>query len=69
MSLFTDLDLPLNTTETITQIAVSNIYINPSIAVTTSNKILLFNESGEKHDYELSRNISPTYICWHPSLP
>jgi hypothetical protein len=30
---------------------------------------MLFNESGEKHDYELSRNIRPTYIEWHPTLP
>lgn len=41
--------------------------VNPTIAVTTPNKILLYNESGEKHDYELSRSISPTAICWHPN--
>ena len=43
--------------------------MNPSVAVTTPNKILLFNESGEKHDYELSRNICPTYMEWHPNQP
>lgn len=52
--------------ERIIRIAVSNVPINPTIAITTSNKIHLFNESGDKHQYELSRSITPTCIEWHP---
>jgi len=37
--------------ERIIRIAVSNVPINPTIAITTSNKIHLFNESGDKHQY------------------
>ncbi len=48
---------------------MSNVLHNPSIAITTVNKILLYNESGEKHDYELSRNITPSFIEWHPNQP
>lgn len=55
--------------EKIIRIAVSNVPINPTIAITTSNKIHLFNESGEKHQYELSRAITPTAIEWHPYNP
>ena len=43
--------------ETIQLISVSNNVINPSIAVCTPNKILLFGDNGEKRDYELARNI------------
>jgi hypothetical protein len=69
MSLFTDLDLPISPNDKVLSVSVSNVYINPTIAVTTPNKILLYNESGEKHDYELSRNIQPTALSWHPSQP
>lgn len=55
--------------EKIIRIAVSNVPINPTIAITTSNKIHLYNESGEKHQYELSRAITPTAIEWHPFNP
>ena len=55
--------------ERIIRIAVSNVPINPTIAITTSNKIHLFNESGDKHQYELSRSITPTCIEWHPFHP
>jgi intraflagellar transport protein 140 len=55
--------------ERIIRIAVSNVLINPTIAVTTSNKIHLFNESGDKHQYELSRSITPTCVEWHPFNP
>ena len=55
--------------EKIIRIAVSNVPINPTIAITTSNKIHLFNESGEKHQYELSRAITPTAVEWHPFNP
>lgn len=67
MSIFSELPLEVGTNEEITQIAVSNVSINPSLAVTTPHKILLFNECGEKHDYELSRNIRSTYMQWHPT--
>ena len=43
--------------ETIQLISVSHNLINPSIAVCTPNKILLYGDNGEKHDYELARNI------------
>lgn len=46
---------------------MSHTSSNSSIALTTMNKILLFAENGEKHDYELARSITPTAICWHPS--
>ncbi|KAL4454946.1 hypothetical protein ABPG74_006328 [Tetrahymena malaccensis] len=69
MSLFSELPLDAGTDEQITQIAVSNVSINPSLAIITPHKILLFNECGEKHDYELSRNIRCTYVQWHPSQP
>ena len=55
--------------ERVIRIAVSNVPINPTIAITTSNKIHLFNESGDKHQYELSRSITPTCIEWHPFHP
>lgn len=58
-----------NNHERIIRIGVSNVPINPTIAITTSNKIHLFNESGDKHQYELSRSITPTCIEWHPSNP
>ena len=58
-----------NNHERIIRIAVSNVPINPTIAITTSNKIHLFNESGDKHQYELSRSITPTCIEWHPFNP
>jgi hypothetical protein len=58
-----------NNHERIIRIAVSNVPINPTIAITTSNKIHLFNESGDKHQYELSRSITPTCIEWHPTHP
>lgn len=58
-----------NNHERIIRIAVSNVPINPTIAITTSNKIHLFNESGDKHQYELSRSITPTCIEWHPTNP
>lgn len=61
-------DLKANS-ERIIRIAVSNVPVNPTIAITTSNKIHLFNESGEKHQYELSRSITPTCIEWHPISP
>jgi len=37
--------------ERIIRISVSNVQMNPTIAITTSNKIHLFNESGDKHQY------------------
>lgn len=55
--------------ERIIRIGVSNVAVNPTVAITTSNKIHLFNESGEKHQYELSRSITPTCIEWHPFDP
>ena len=58
-----------NNHERIIRISVSNVPINPTIAITTSNKIHLFNESGDKHQYELSRSITPTCIEWHPFNP
>jgi intraflagellar transport protein 140 len=48
-------------------VSVSHNQINPSIAVSTSNKIMLYNDNGEKYDYELARNITPTGMDWHPS--
>jgi intraflagellar transport protein 140 len=68
MSLFSETRVPIDN-EVVTAVAVSNVAMNPSLAVTTKSKIMLFNENGEKHDYELSRNISATFIEWHPSLP
>lgn len=50
-------------------ISVSHNLINPSIAVCTPNKILLYADNGDKHDYELARNIQPTALDWHPTLP
>lgn len=35
-----------NNNERIIRIAVSNVPVNPTIAITTSNKIHLYNESG-----------------------
>ena len=28
---------------------------------------MLYNDNGEKYDYELARNITPTGMDWHPS--
>lgn len=71
MSLFSKVELTelKKGNEKVIRIAVSNVTVNPTIAITTSNKIHLFNESGEKHQYELSRSITPTCIEWHPINP
>jgi hypothetical protein len=68
MSLFTEtaVKLSLNKSEEIQKIAVSNTTLSPSIAVSTQNRIILFNELGEKQEYELSRNLNPCSIEWHP---
>lgn len=67
MSIFSESLVKLKN-EQINLVAVSHNLINPSIAVCTQNKILLYADNGEKHDYELARNIQPTAMDWHPSL-
>jgi hypothetical protein len=68
MSIFSECMIKLKS-ETICLISVSHNLINPSIAVCTSNKIMLYSDNGDKHDYELARNLQPTALDWHPSLP
>jgi intraflagellar transport protein 140 len=53
--------------DTILLVSVSHNLINPSVAVCVSNKIMLYSDNGDKYDYELARNISPTAIDWHPT--
>lgn len=55
--------------ETIQLFAISNSALNPSIAICTKSRVLLYNDQGEKHDYELARNQTPTAIEWHPNAP
>lgn len=55
--------------ETITMMSVSHSAINPSIAICTNSRVVLYNDLGEKFDYELARNQKPTAIAWHPILP
>ena len=71
MSLFSKVELKelKQAEEKVLRIAVSNASINPTIAIATPNKIHMFNESGERLNYELSRNITPTAIEWHPHSP
>ena len=52
--------------EPIHLLSVSHNPINPTIAVCTPNKILLYSDNGDKHEYELARNIQPTSVDWHP---
>ena len=37
--------------------AVSNSAVNPSIALGTLSKIILYNDGGDKYDYELARGV------------
>ncbi|CAD8141887.1 unnamed protein product [Paramecium octaurelia] len=55
--------------ETITMMSVSNSAISPSIAICTISRVMLYNDQGEKFDYELARNQKPTAIAWHPIQP
>lgn len=36
--------------------SVSHSAINPSIAIATATRVMLYNDLGEKFDYELARN-------------
>lgn len=69
MSLFSKVELKelKQSDEKILRIAVSNASVNPTIAIATPNKIHMYNESGERLNYELARNITPTAIEWHPT--
>ncbi|CAK55887.1 unnamed protein product (macronuclear) [Paramecium tetraurelia] len=55
--------------ETITMMSVSHSAISPSIAICTISRVMLYNDQGEKFDYELARNQKPTAIAWHPIQP
>ena len=52
--------------EPITLMSVSNSSINPSVAICTASRVMLYNDQAEKYDYELARNQKPTAIAWHP---
>lgn len=69
MSIFSETKIQLTTTENINQISLSNVSIIPSIAICTISRILFYNESGEKFDFELYKGVPPTYIEYHPFLP
>jgi hypothetical protein len=68
MSLFSETKIGVPTNETISQIALSHNSVNPTLAVSTSNKIYFFNDAGDKLDIEILRKESPTYLVWHPTM-
>ncbi|CAD8148851.1 unnamed protein product [Paramecium pentaurelia] len=55
--------------ETITMMSISHSAINPSIAICTTSRVILFNDQGEKLDYDFTHNQKPTAIVWHPIQP
>lgn len=48
-------------------IASSHTSVNPILAVGTPTGVVFFNDSGEKLEYELRRNMPPTSFAWHPN--
>ena len=69
MSLFSESRINIAPDENIVHISMSNQVLNPILAVSTYQKIFFFNDNGEKLEYDLSRNIQPSFIEWHPNLP
>jgi intraflagellar transport protein 140 len=51
MSIYTKTALQKGKGEKIMRLAVSNVHANPSVAITTSNKIYFYSESGDKLDF------------------
>ena len=69
MSIFSETKIVIPQTDLVTQIALSNVPLLPTLAVSTGTRILFFNESGEKLEMELFKGLTPTYIEYHPNLP
>ena len=68
MSLFSETKVAVPSSEAISQIALSHNSVNPTLAVSTQNKIYFFNDSGDKLDVEIMRKETPTYLVWHPTM-
>lgn len=69
MSIFSEEKIKVCPNEPITYMAVSHQLLNNVVAVTTKKNILFYNENADKCEFELSRNISPIIIEWHPTQP
>ena len=69
MSIFSETKIQVPSTEIVTQISISNVPLLPTLAVATQTRVIFFNESGEKLDFELFKGAVPTYIEYHPSQP
>lgn len=66
MSIFSEVKCNLPQGEQVLLISSSNTAVNPLLAVATVARVLFYNDSGEKMDFEINRNLMPTAICWHP---
>ena len=45
---------------------VSNSYFNPIIAVGLTTQVIFYSDTGEKLDYQISRDCQPTFLKWSP---
>lgn len=66
MSIFSETKISVPPSESITQIAISNVPLLPTLAVATPIRIMFYNENGEKMEFELNKGVTPTYIEFHP---
>ena len=67
MSIFSEEKIKVCPPEQITHMAVSHLMLNNVVAITTKKNILFYDEHAEKCEFELSRNISPVFLEWHPN--
>jgi len=66
MSIFSEVKVNLPNGEQAQFIATSHTTVNPLLAVATNTRVLFYNDSGEKLDIEINRNLTPTAMAWHP---